>query len=172
MNDLVSVIFMVLVCYIAFSSLILLFGLLITKKFNNKYRKIYSIFIGLTFREISLLSITFLNLVLVLYFLFNIGSFYPIGLIMIVVTNFFSCLLSFNVRLIIVDIIYTSVSCLLLWLLMVVNDYFNYVGFNNYILALIIIFSIMIIIYVIFITTRKLNLLINIHRKNGGYNGK
>ena len=170
MKNYAHIVLMVFVYFIIFSLLISLIGFLLTKKFNKKFYRFYILFMGLSFREVFLLATVFLNVVLIIYFIFNVNYFLPLGLYMIAVTNFLSCLLSFNIRLIIIDIIYTSILCGLLWLLMTIKNYQSYVGQNIYIKVLIIVFIIMIILYTLFITIRKINLLVNIHRSNGGKN--
>ena len=167
-----NIVLMVFIYFVGFSLLITLIGLLLTRKFNKKYHKLYILFMGLSFKEAFLLSTVFLNAILILYFIVNVSYFLPLGLYMIVVTNFLSCFFSFNIRVIIVDIIYTGISCSLLWLLMTLRNYQNYVGQNTYITILTIVFIILIVLYMLFITVRKINLLINIHRKTDGIVGE
>ena len=163
-----NIVLMVFIYFVGFSLLITLFGLLLTRKFNKKYHKLYILFMGLSFKEVFLLSTVFLNAILITYFVVNVDYFLPLGLYMIVVTNFLSCFFSFNFRVILVDIIYTGISCGFLWLLMTLSNYQDYVGKNNYLTVLTIVFIILIILYMLFITVRKINLLVNIHRKTEG----
>ena len=160
-----NIVLMVFIYFVGFSLLITLIGFLLTRKFNKKFHKVYILFMGLSFKEVFLLSTVFLNAILIIYFLVNVNYFLPLGLYMIVVSNFLSCFFSFNFRVIIVDIIYTLISCGLLWLLLMVRNYQDYIGNIKYLNILIIVFIIMIVIYTLFITIRKINLLINIHRK-------
>ena len=167
-----TIIFMIFISFLLFSLVALIAGMLITKKFNIKYRKIYSIFMGLSFREVLLLSTILINLIVVLYFLMNIDTFVPIGLYALVALCFVFCIFSLNVKAIITNIIYTVVSGALLWLLMIISNYHDYIGSNTLVLALIIIFTLLIIVYVIFITVREINILVSMHKINGGENGK
>jgi len=170
MKNYANVILMVLIYFAVFSGLMIIVGFLFTKKFNKKFRKIYILFMGLSFQEAFLLSTTFLNLIIMIYFLINVNYFLPLGSYMIVVTNFLSCLFSFNIKIIIVDLLYTTVSCSLLWLLMTINNYHSYIGDNIYMSVLTIMFMMMIGLYLLFLTIRKINLLVNLHRVNGGKN--
>ena len=154
--------------FVGFSLLITLIGLLLTKKINKKFHKFYILFMGLSFKEAFLLSTVFLNAILIIYFIVNINYYLPLGLYMIVVTNFLSCFFSFNIRVILVDIIYTGISCSFLWLLMTLSNYQNYIGKNDYLTILTIVFIVLIVLYMLFITVRKINLLVNIHRKTSG----
>ena len=90
---------------------------------------------------------------------------------MLIATNFLSCLFSFKFRIIVIDIIYTLISCAFLWLLMTIRNYYSYVGESTGILILVIIFIILIAVYTFFITVRKINYLINMHEKVEVNNG-
>ena len=165
-----SIILMVFICFSILSCGLFFIGFMLTKKFNNRFNKIYTLLTGLSFREVFLIVTVILNLTLIFYFIFQISYFLPIGLYMIIATSFLACFVSFNIRLIITEIIYSSISACLLWLLLMLNNYYNYIGNNKYVLALIIIFIILIVIYAFFVTIRKINLLITMYKVGGEKN--
>ena len=165
------IIIMVLLTFVAFSFALVLMGHLFTRKYNKKFRKLYSLFMGLSFREVFILSTTVLNMLIMFFFLLNVNYYYPIGFYMLIATNFLSCLFSFKFRIIVIDIIYTLISCAFLWLLMTIRNYYSYVGESTGILILVIIFIILIAVYTFFITVRKINYLINMHEKVEVNNG-
>ena len=171
MNNYANVVLMVFICFLIFSSGLFIIGYLITKKFNKRFNKIYTLLTGLGFREVFLVATTLFNLLLAIYFIYRINYFLPIGLYMIAATCFLSCFTAFNIRLIIIDIIYSGIECCLLWLLLMLNNYYNYIGTNKYILILMIIFIILIIIYALFVTIRKIYLLITMYKVGGEKNG-
>ena len=155
--------------FTVFSILVLVISYFLTRKFNQRFRKIYILFMGLSFREVFLFATTFLNALLMIYFIININYFWTLGLYMIISVNFLSCLFSFNLHVITADIMYTSVSCGLFWSLTMIINYYNYLGSDKYVLLLIMLLIILIIVYCLFITIRKVGLLVNLH-KGGGVN--
>lgn len=171
MIDSVRVLRTVFMYFTVFSILILVISYLLTRKFDNRFRKVYILFMGLSFKEVFLFATTFLNQLLLIYFIININYYWPLGLYMIVSTNFLSCLFSFNIRVIMADIGYTSIACGLLWLLTTIISYYNYLGSNQSVLVLISLLIIMIIVYSMFVTIRKVGLLVNLH-KGGVTNGR
>ena len=164
MKNYANILLTVFIYFVIFCFVVIILGFLLTKKYNKKYQKIYTLFTGLNFKEIFLLSTSFINLVFIIYYVINSMYFMPLGLYMIASLNFLSCLVSLNYRVILIDIIYTGISCSLIWLLMTVYNYYNYVGGNEYVLILIVVFIVLIILYALFITIRKINLIINIHK--------
>lgn len=133
---------------------------LFTKKFNQRYKNFYSSFFNITIREILLKATTLLNFLLILYFVFDISSFSKFGWIILLVTNIYSCILSLNVSVIISNIIYTSISIILLWLLEIVHNYTYFILYDSYTVFLKILFMILIIVYAIFISIRREELLL------------
>ena len=128
MNDYAQVFKTIFMYFTVFSVLVLIVSYFLTRKFNKRFRKVYILFMGLSFREVFLFATTFLNTLLILYFVINVNYYWPLGLYMIAATNFLSCLLAFNIKIIIADVLYTSVSCGLLWLLTTIVNYYNYLG--------------------------------------------
>jgi hypothetical protein len=83
----------------------------------------------------------------------------------IIVTGIISCLVSFNAKIILNTIIHTAISVEVLWLLRVVDNYLKYVLYDTKILILRILFTIMIGIYIFFVTVRKMEISIKINNK-------
>jgi len=164
MNDYAQVFKTIFMYFTVFSVLVLIVSYFLTRKFNKRFRKVYILFMGLSFREVFLFATTFLNTLLILYFVINVNYYWPLGLYMIAATNFLSCLLAFNIKIITADVLYTSVSCGLLWLLTTIVNYYNYLGSDKYVLLLISLLIIMITVYSLFITIRKIWLLVNLHK--------
>lgn len=135
-----------------------------TRKFNNKYRNIYAMFIDVGKRECLLYATIFLNLLLCLFFLVFTSKYDNFAMYMIIFTNLVTCLVSFNYKLIISNIIYSFISVELLFLLNAVNNYFNYVSHDSKILILKILYMCVIFIFFIFITIRKMEICLKSHK--------
>lgn len=143
-------------CYVLFISITIFFiTIFLTKKYKNKFKSFYSLFFNLSKKDTFLLSTTFLNLLVVLYFLINIKSFLSIGIYAILAINIYSCFFAFNIHIIISDITYTFVSIMLLWVLNVVNNYSIYIITNSLTIILKVMLMILIIIYSLFVLIRK-----------------
>lgn len=170
MIDSIKVLRTIFMYFTVFSIFILVISYLLTRKFDQRFRKIYILFMGLSFKEVFLFATTFLNFLLMIYFIINVSYYWPLGFYMIVATNFLSCLFSFDIRVIMADICYTGIGCGLLWLLTTIISYYNYLGSSNAVLVLISLLIIMIIVYSMFVMIRKVGLLVNLH-KGGGTNG-
>lgn len=170
MIDSIKVLRTVFMYFTVFSIFILVISYLLTRKFDQRFRKIYILFMGLSFKEVFLFATTFLNFLLMIYFIINVSYYWTLGFYMIVATNFLSCLFSFDIRVIMADICYTGIGCGLLWLLTTIISYYNYLGSSNAVLVLISLLIIMIIVYSMFVMIRKVGLLVNLH-KGGGTNG-
>lgn len=144
-------------CYISIVALILfVIGFILTSKYKNKYRGFYAVFLGITKREIFIHVTSFLNCLLLFYFLFNINAFYRYGLIMIILINLLSCTFSFNFHIIIMDVVYTCISSLLFMILRLVNNYLVDVVFDYKVNILRVVFMILVAMYIVYITVRKL----------------
>ena len=154
----------VITFFAAFALVFFILGLFLTKKFNYKLRKFYSIFFGLSFREVVVQACIICNLLLGLFFIYDIKSINSFGLIMIAAVNLILIIVSLNMHTILANIIYSSISISLLWLLSIVYEYYVYME-SDTILYLIIAFIFLIILYYIFVTIRMIGILINNHQK-------
>lgn len=164
MDDSGTILKTICMYFTIFSIVILIVSYLLTRKFDKRFRKLYILFMGLSFKEIFLFATTFLNFLLMIYFIININYYWPLGFYMLVATNFFSCLFSFNIKVITADVLYTSVACGLMWLLTTIIGYYNYLGTDKYVLILIMLMILLIIVYSMFVMIRKVGLLINLHK--------
>lgn len=155
-------------CYIAVVVLILfLISIFLTYKYKNRYRGFYAIFLGATKREMFIHVTNLLNFLILLYFLFNIKYFYTYGLYMIIFINLLSCTIAFKFHIIIMDVAYTIISSSLFLLLRLVNNYLLFVYYDNKISLLKIIFMIMIFIYILYISIRKMEVTMKSFKRLG-----
>ena len=136
-----------------------------TKKFNNKYRHIFAMFIDVDRSRTVLYASILLNFLLSLFFLLFIDKYDSFGMQIIIVAGIISCLVAFNARIILNTIIHTAITVEVLWLLRVVDNYLNYVLYDTKILVLRILFTIMIGIYIFFVTIRKIEISLKINNK-------
>ena len=143
-------------CYVIFFfSFLFIILIFFTKRYKDKYKNLYSLFLNLSKKDTFLLSTTVLNFLVVLFFLINIKSFLNIGIYAILIVNIYSCFFSFNFHVIISDIIYTTMSIMMLWVLNVVNNYSIYIITNNLTIILKILLMILIFVYSLFVLVRK-----------------
>lgn len=157
--------FRIFIYIVCLTILLFIFSYNLTKKYNRNYEKIYSLFFDVSKREALLQAASLLNLLLIVFFIIDINSLTNIYFYIIVFINVISCLLAFNFHFIITDIIYGSISIVLIYLLSLVNDYLKYINFNYFIFVLELLFILLIIIYAVFITFRKFEILLNIRMK-------
>ncbi len=147
-----------------FVVIFLIISLILTKKFRNRFREFYAIFLGISKREILIHATNTLNFLVLLYFLFNVDKFNTFGLYMIILINVISCIGSFNIKIIFLNIIYTFISALLFILLSLVNNYLTNVIFDDKVYILKILFMILILFFVFYITIRKLEILVKSYK--------
>ena len=164
MINYLKIAFSIFICVSALSIFLLIISLLLTRKYNSKYRSFYGIFLGNTKRETLLFSANLLNLITSFYFLFNINYFNSFGLYMIIIINIIACLFSLSFYLIIANVLYTFITCALLLLLSLINGYLSNVVFDSSINTLKIIFMIIISMFITFITIRKLEVIIKTNK--------
>ena len=158
-------IFMLFFCFLFF-----IVSMFVTRRFNNRYRKFYSIFLDLGKKDAFLYATLFLNFLLVMYFFIDISSFYYIGIYMILFVNILASLFFGNLYLILVNAFYCVVSINLLWLLSMINTYLVDVILDKNILYLKYLLIVLIILYTIFMSIRKLEIILNLHRNKYGGN--
>ena len=136
------------------SLFVFIVSILFTKKFNNKYKKFYSMLFDLPVNAVFVQATILLNFLLILYFLFDIESYLFFGMYAIGFVCLFACLFAFNFHVIFASMLYYCVSMFLLWILSMVSDYLNYVLQSFSTFALKTTFILFIIVYVLFITIR------------------
>ena len=86
---------------------------------------------------------------------------------MIIFINLLSCTIAFKFHIIIMDVAYTIISSSLFLLLRLVNNYLLYVFYDNKINLLKIIFMIMIFIYILYISIRKMEVTMKSYKRLG-----
>jgi len=133
---------------------------ILTRKFNNKYRYLYALFMDADKKTIVLYSTILLNFLLSIFFLIFIDKYDLFAIYMLAFTNIISCFVSHNLRVIISSILYGGMEIELLWLLRIVDNYLNYVIYDNRIFILKFLFIIMIFIYDIFTVVRRTEILL------------
>ena len=137
----------------------------LTKKYNDKYHNLYSLFMDISKKNIILESIVLLNFLVVFYFIFNIDNFSSIAFYLIIVINIISCFISFNFHIIISNIIYSGISVVLLWLLNLLNNYSKFILYDEKIMLVKILFIIMVIIFTLLVVVRQTEILIRTERR-------
>ena len=168
MIKIINISFNIFIILIIFLIIFFITSLLLTRKYKNKYRNFYSIFLDLNKREAFLYGTLILNFLLIMYFLVNIESYYYIGIYMIAIVNIFSSMSAFNFYLAFLNIIYSFISIELLWLLNLINSYLTNMILDKNVLFLKRLLVFMIILYAIFITIRKLEIILKHHLKKYG----
>jgi len=153
--------------YIFYSVFIVILSIILfyaTKKYKSNKERIYSMFLNLNRRDIVLLSCTFLNLIFVLYLCFFIKNFNNLILYMIIVNSLVSLGISLNSSIIVFDIFHTTITVLILKLFSLIYNYLFNIYYTRVIFVLGILFMLMIVIYVLFVTYRKLELIFHRER--------
>ncbi|MDD6272452.1 MAG: hypothetical protein ACI33S_05545 [Bacilli bacterium] len=148
--------------FIVIIAIILFFA---TMKYNKKRTNLYSLFLNLNLRSIVLLSSCILNLSFILFFSFYIKGFNNLAVYLIVINTFLSLCISLNIHIILFDILYAFVTIACLKLYSLVYIYINEIYYDKNVLILSVLFMIMILIYGLFITMRKTELILRDSRR-------
>lgn len=146
----------------------------LTRKFSNKKSNLFAVFLDSSVRECFLNASNFLNLILIVYLVFNIDKFNTLTIIIVLVNLLAYLILSLNLLLIISAIIYTGISLALLKILSLIDNYLEFIFFDRNIFYLKVLLIIMIIIFTCFTTIRRLELLLKgskSHPKKATKNG-
>ena len=101
-----------------------------------------------------------LHLILSIYCVFNISNFNIMFFTMIAFNSIVSIILSFNLHLIIAEIIYTFITLFGLILLNLVNTFLTNINYDKMTYILSLIFMGTIVVYLLFISVRKLELVL------------
>ena len=121
-------------------------------------------FLNLNRRDIVLLSCTLLNLIFVLYLCFFIKNFNNLILYMIIVNSLVSLGISLNSSIIVFDVFHTAITVIVLKLFSLIYNYLFNIYYTRIVFILGILFMLMIVIYVLFVTYRKLELIFHRER--------
>lgn len=149
--------------YIFFSIVVIILALslfLYTRKYNKKKIRILGLFLDLSKIDCIVLATNVLHLILSIYCVFNIEKFNIMFFTMIAVNAIVSIVLSFNLHLIIAEIIYTSITLFGLILLNLVNTFLNNISYDKMTYILSLIFMGTIVVYLLFTSVRKLELVL------------
>jgi len=155
---------LVLNLYIFFSIIVIALSLFLffyTKKYSEKKVKIFGLFLDLSKIDCIILGTSLLHLIISVYCLFNISNYGLLFMAMIIFNSLISIVLSFNLHLIIAEVIYTSITLLVLTLLNLINTYLDKINYDTLTHVLSIVFMIAISVYLLFISVRKLELVLN-----------
>ena len=158
---------LILNIYIFFSIIVVslsLFLFIYTRKYTQKKIRILGLFLDLSKIDCIILATNLLHLILSIFCIFNIDKFNLLCFVMIVVNSIISIILSFNLYLIIAEIIYTSITLFGLILLNLVNTFLTNINYNKMTHILSLIFMGTIIVYLLFSSIRKLELVLKKNR--------
>lgn len=148
--------------YIFFSVVVLAIASIIflaTKKFNKDRIKMLGFFLDLDKSQSILLAGITLNLIVSTYCILKIENFSIIYIAMIIGSCIISLISSLNLHYAIAEIIYDAITIVVLVLLNLIKSYLLEVHFDAMINILCIVFSIGIFVYLMYVTTRKIELL-------------
>ncbi len=148
--------------YIFFSVIVLLISgivFLSTKKFNRNRIKTLGFFLDLTKSQCVLLAGITLHLIVSLYCIFKIENFSIMYVAMLIGSCVISLICSLNLHYAIAEVVYDAITIVVLILLSLIKSYLLEVSFDVMINCLCIVFSIGIVVYLMYATTRKLELL-------------
>lgn len=148
--------------YLYFSLIVLTVSAIIffaTKNFNKKRIKILGFFLDLNKSQSILLAGITLNLIVSTYCIINISNFSVIYVAMIIASCIISLICSLNLHYAIAEIVYDAITVVVLILLSLIKSYLMEVHFDQLINILSIVFAVGIAVYLMYATTRKLELL-------------
>ena len=148
--------------YIFFSVVVLAIASIIflaTKNFNKDRIKMLGFFLDLDKSQSILLAGITLNLIVSTYCILKIENFSIIYVAMIIGSCIISLISSLNLHYAIAEIIYDAITIVVLVLLNLIKSYLLEVHFDAMINILCIVFSIGIFVYLMYVTTRKIELL-------------
>ena len=139
-------------------SLILFFN---TRKYKDKKSNFYSLFLNLNARNVILLASTLLNFTFVFFLACFIKYYHPLIIYMLIINSIISIIICFDIQIIGYDIMYTIASVVMLKIFNLIYTYLSNIYYERIIFILGILFLIMIIVYSIFITIRKMEMIVN-----------
>ncbi len=148
--------------FIILISLILFFA---TKRYRKLNENIYSIFLNLNMRKTILLACSIVNVMIIIYSCFFIKNFNNIILYMLIANTLISASVSLNIRTILFDIFYLLITLSSLKIFSLIYNYLNEVYYSKIVYILSLIFMAMILFYGIFITIRKIELILHKERE-------
>ena len=154
---------LILNLYIFFSIIVILLAVFLfiyTRKYKQKKVRILGLFLDLSKVDCIVLSTNLLHLIISIYCVFNISSFNIMFFTMIAFNSIVSIILSFNLHLIIAEIIYTFITLFGLILLNLVNTFLTKINYDTMTYILSLVFMGTIVVYLLFISVRKLEIVL------------
>lgn len=154
---------LILNLYIFFSIIVILLAVFLfiyTRKYKQKKVRILGLFLDLSKVDCIVLSTNLLHLILSVYCVFNISDFNIMFFTMIAFNSIVSIILSFNLHLIIAEIIYTFITLFGLILLNLVNTFLTKINYDTMTYILSLVFMGTIVVYLLFISVRKLEIVL------------
>lgn len=148
--------------YIFFSILALVLSGIIfisTRKFDRKKIKILGFFLDLSKSQSILLATITLHVIITLYCIIRADNFSVMYVAMLITNCIIALICSLNLHYAIASLIYDAITVVVLILLSLIKSYLIEVHFDKMINWLCIAFSIGIIVYLMYATTRKIELL-------------
>lgn len=148
--------------YLFFSIIVLAISGIVffsTKKFNKKRIKTLGFFLDLNKSQCILLSGITLHMIVTLYCVIRIENFSIIYVSMLITSCVISLICSLNLHYALAEVIYDAITIVVLILLSLIKSYLLEVHFDVMINCLSIVFAIGIVVYLMYSTTRKLELL-------------
>lgn len=148
-------------CLIVVTLAIFLF--IYTNKYKKERIKIFGLLLDLNKRESIILSCNILNLIVTIYSLITIKQFSLTLISMLITISLITLVCSLNIHIIISELIYSSITIVVLKLLNLINLFLSNVSFDYLTYILSVVFMLTILAYSLFIFIRKTELLL---RKN------
>lgn len=148
-------------CLIVVTLAIFLF--IYTNKYKKERIKIFGLLLDLNKRESIILSCNILSLIVTIYSLITIKQFSLTLISMLITISLITLVCSLNIHIIISELIYSSITIVVLKLLNLINLFLSNVSFDYLTYILSVVFMLTILAYSLFIFIRKTELLL---RKN------
>ena len=148
--------------YIFFSVIVLAISIIVflsTRNFNRKRIKTLGFFLDLSKSQCILLAVNTIHIIVALYCIFKSDNFGIVYVAMLIANCVIALICSLNLHYAIAEVVYDSITVGVLTLLNLINSYLNDVSDDITIKVLSIVFSIGIIVYLMYATTRKIELL-------------
>lgn len=131
-----------------------------TKKYKQTKIRVFGLFLDLSKSDCIVLATNLLHLIISIYCVFNIQNFNLLFGSMIIINSIICIFLSLNIHIIIAEIIYTTITLVVLILLNLVSTYLLKINYDTMTNALSIVFRGTIFVYLLFISIRKLELVL------------
>ena len=153
--------------FIVFVFVLIAFALLsflLTRHYKESRIKFYALFFNTSNRHLILFASCLIDIVLTIYLVLNIERLDIVSIYIILLNSVVFMILAFNVRLFVIDILYSTSIVFVLRLLMLVELYLQNVYFDRLIYFLKLIFEILLIFYCLLANLRKYELVLTANK--------